>query len=144
VAPAPAPAPIAPAVMRMGINTAPRPRPAAALPQPQSAQAPAPPRMLLPEAPPPPALVPAQQLRVTVSMAPGALFGLPSPSAATPLPSIDAIRGSPRFQYGSSAAGYDLARDAYAAYDKGAAYSKRTSSTFSAAAAAAATAASRS
>jgi hypothetical protein len=86
--------------------------------------------------------VSAQQLRVSVSVAPPAsLFGLPA--ASTPLPSADAIRSSPRFQYGSSAAGFDLARDAYAAYDKGAAYSKRSSSTFSAAAAAAATAASR-
>jgi hypothetical protein len=56
----------------------------------------------------------------------------------TPIPSVDATRNSPQFAFNSSASGYDLARDAYLAYDKEAQYKKRGSTplpiTFSAAA----------
>jgi hypothetical protein len=59
----------------------------------------------------------------------------------TPIPSLDAARNSPRFSFGSSALGYDLARDAYQAYDKEAQYKKKSSTplpiSFSAAAVAA-------
>jgi hypothetical protein len=59
----------------------------------------------------------------------------------TPIPSLDAARNSPRFSFGSSALGYDLARDAYQSYDKEAQYKKKSSTplpiSFSAAAVAA-------
>ena len=54
-----------------------------------------------------------------------------------PFLTIDSLRDSPRFALRSSASGYDLARDAYQAYDVVAQYKKRGSTplpiTFSAA-----------